>query len=409
MSARPRHARDDHRTRVGFLNSHPIQYAAPLYAYLNRSPDIEPVAIYLTDFSLRGAVDKQFGQAIRWDIDLLAGYEHHFVGRNVGTAEPYGFFSLASPAIGSAILRLDLDALVLHGHNYAANLIALAAARAAGIPVFYKAETHLGLPRSGIKSRLRPATLKTLFSQMAGFLAIGTKNAAFYRSLGIADAKIHFYPYTVDNDRFVTASALTATERASKRAALGLSSDGTVMLYASKLTHRKHPDDLLAACQILAREGRPVELLFVGTGELNAALQQQARSEPTLPVHFAGFVNQTELPAAFAAADVFVLPSEDEPWGLIFNEAMCAGLPVVGSEEIGCVGDLVRPGENGAIFNARDVGGLVDALRPLVCDQALRRRYGERSRQIIDRWSYAENLAGLRAALVSVGYSTATI
>lgn len=403
MFVRRRDVRDGCRTRVGFLNSHPIQYAAPLYADLNRSPDIEPVAIYLTDFSLRGAVDKQFGQAIRWDIDLLAGYEHHFVGKRFATAEPYGFLSLATPAVGTAIRRLKLDALVLHGHNYAANLIALAAARIARIPVFYKAETHLGLPRGGLKSTLRPVALKALFSQMAGFLAIGTKNREFYRSFGIPESRIHFYPYTVDNDRFIAASALSDSERAAARAALGLSPERTVILYASKLTPRKHPDDLLAACQILARGAAPVELLLVGTGEMREALKQNAALEPALPVQFAGFVNQSRLPATFATADIFVLPSEDEPWGLIFNEAMCAGLPVLGSSEIGCVGDLVRPGENGEVFDARDVKGLVAALRPLVDDPPLRRRYGARSREIISHWSFVENLAGLRSALASVG------
>ena len=403
MFVRRRDVRDGGRTRVGFLNSHPIQYAAPLYAYLNRSPDIEPVAIYLTDFSLRGAVDKQFGQAVRWDIDLLAGYDHHFVGKRFTTAEPYGFLSLATPAVGTAIRRLKLDALVLHGHNYAANLIALAAARIARIPVFYKAETHLGLPRGGLKSTLRPVALKALFSQMAGFLAIGTKNREFYLSFGIPESKIHFYPYTVDNDRFIAASALSENERAAARAALGLSPERTVILYASKFTPRKHPDDLLAACQILAREGTPVELLLVGTGEMRESLKQTAALEPALPVHFAGFINQSQLPATFATADIFVLPSEDEPWGLIFNEAMCAGLPVVGSREIGCAGDLVRPGENGDVFDARDVQGLVAALRPLVDDLQLRRRYSARSREIMSHWSFAENLAGLRSALSSVG------
>jgi glycosyltransferase involved in cell wall biosynthesis len=391
------------RKRVGFLNSHPIQYAAPLYAYIAQSPDIEPVALYLTDFSLRNAVDRQFGQAINWDIDLLAGYEHHFVGANFKTAQPYGFFGLATPAIVATIRRLKLDALVLHGHNYAANLLALAAARTAGIPVFYKAETHLELPRGSLKSNLRPLVLRALFSQMAGFLAIGTKNAAFYRSLGIEQARISHYPYTVDNDRFVAASTLTDEERRQKRAALGLSPDRVTILYASKLMRRKHPDDLLAAAQRLAREGLPVELLFVGTGELMDELRSRAAEEPALPVHFAGFVNQTELPATYAAVDIFALPSENEPWGLIFNEVMCAGLPVVAAEEIGCVGDLVREGENGRIFDAGDVDGLADALRPLVADPALRRQFGARSRAIMENWGYAQNLAGLREALTKAG------
>ena len=125
-------------------------------------------------------------------------------------------------------------------------------------------------------------------------------------------------------------------------------------------------------------------------------------------VHFAGFVNQAALPRVYAACDVFVLPSENETWGLAINEAMCAGLPIVASSEIGCVPDLVHDGCNGRTFSAGDVGGLTEALQPLLTDPELRRRMGESSRNIIARWSYAECQAGLRAALASVGLAPVT-
>ena len=73
---------------------------------------------------------------------------------------------------------------------------------------------------------------------------------------------------------------------------------------------------------------------------------------------FTGFVNQSELPALYAASDVFVLPSENEPWGLAVNEAMCASLPVVVSREVGCAPDLVRDGVNGYTPAAGDIAGL---------------------------------------------------
>ena len=87
------------RIRVGFLNTHPIQYAAPLYRHINQSPDIEAVPIYLTDHSLRGAIDSQFGQAVTWDVDLIGGTDPIFVAgyetRQVRTgvlAMPYLMF-----------------------------------------------------------------------------------------------------------------------------------------------------------------------------------------------------------------------------------------------------------------------------------------------------------------------------
>src|SRR5262249_31439434 len=109
------------------------------------------------------------------------------------------------------------------------------------------------------------------------------------------------------------------------------------------------------------------------------------------------------MPRIYGAADVFVLPSEDEPWGLAVNEAMCAGLPIVASAEIGCAPDLIQAGVNGQTFAAGDVEGLVRALHPILADVETRRRMGAASSQIISRWSYAECAAGLKDALARCG------
>jgi glycosyltransferase involved in cell wall biosynthesis len=100
---------------------------------------------------------------------------------------------------------------------------------------------------------------------------------------------------------------------------------------------------------------------------------------------------------------VFVLPSENEPWGLAINEAMCAGLPIVASAEIGCATDLIRTGVNGQTFAAGDVKGLTTALHPILADAGTRQRMGVASSDIISRWSYAECANGLRTALASSG------
>ncbi|HVI16413.1 MAG TPA: glycosyltransferase family 4 protein, partial [Pseudolabrys sp.] len=120
-------------------------------------------------------------------------------------------------------------------------------------------------------------------------------------------------------------------------------------------------------------------------------------------VHFHGFANQSALPQIYGASDVFVLPSENEPWGLAVNEAMCAGLPIVASAEIGCAADLVRAGVNGQTFETGDVEGLASALHPILGDAGTRRRMGLASSDIISRWSYAECAAGLRAAVTRCG------
>lgn len=386
--------------RVAFVNTHPIQYFAPFYAYLT-SNGVDVTALYLSDFSVRGGRDKGFGTDIKWDIDLLAGYTPQFMGKAASSRRINGFLSMVAPQLWPAITRGRFDAIVIHGHNLAAHHVALAAARASRTPVFSRADTHLGLARPTWRELVRAPLLRQWYKAFDGFLAIGTGNARYYKAMGVPADKIFTMPYTVDNHRFMrVADEGRAQEvRAATRARLGLTSDSPAILFAAKFDERKRPHDLVEAFAKLQREGVDAQLVLVGSGVLEPRLREMVASNGLLNVTFPGFVNQRELPKVYAACDVFVLPSQNEPWGLAINEAMCAGLPIVLSEEIGCAEDLVANGINGATFTASNVPQLADALRKLVTDADYRQRAGEASRERISRWSYRECADGLRTAI----------
>lgn len=386
---------------LAVVNSHPIQYFAPLYAYLSRDPLLNVTAIYCSDFSLRGAIDPGFKQTVTWNVDLLGGYRAVFLGENAKQRIPAGFWSLVCPQVWSEIRGGGYDAVLVHGYNYAVNVLAFLAAKTKGIPVLMRSETHLGLQRQGVKRRLRDTVLSIVYRFVDGFLAIGTANHTYYRSLGVPEAKIFDVPYTVDNDRFIAAAALTREERAAVRQAYGLPSDRPVILYASKFMPRKHPDDVLRAVASLKDKGGSPTVFMVGTGEMEQELRNLVAELAIDNVVFGGFINQAELPKIFAAADIFVLPSENEPWGLIVNEAMCAGIPIVVSEEVGCVTDLVKDGVNGYHIRAGDVGALAGALEKLLSDDSSRLRMGGASLSIIRTWSYEQCRQGIAAALES--------
>jgi glycosyltransferase involved in cell wall biosynthesis len=387
------------KTRIAVVNTHPIQYFAPLYAYINTSPDIEVTALYLSDFSLRGAKDKGFGQVVKWDIDLLSGYPYHFVGKNARRLEPTGFYSMIVPEIWSALRRGGYDVLWLHGHGIAANVIALAAAKWMGMRVFMRSETHLLLRRMGLKAKVRRPVMSTLFSLCDAILAIGTANSEFYQAMGVPADKISLVPYTVDNERFMTRARMTPDERRAMRRRFGISDDRPAIIYVSKLMPRKHPDHLIKAAQRLAREGLSFDLVVAGSGEMGDELNRLIAIGGPPHVVKPGFINQMEMPALLSACDVFVLPSEDEPWGLIVNEAMCAGLPVVIAADVGSARDLVRHGENGFAFKAGDISALADHLQTLLLDPGMRVRMSQRSLQIIGEWNYESCLKGLQEAV----------
>jgi glycosyltransferase involved in cell wall biosynthesis len=397
-------------TRIAVLNSHPVQYFAPLYAYLNAAPDIEITALYMSDISIRGGRDADFAREIKWDVDLLSGYRSVFLGSRSRIREPRGFWSLIVPEVWNELRSGRYDVLWLHGHGYAANLLALAAAKASGLHVLMRGETHLGLARGRLKSFLRRPLMAGLYRMCDRLLAIGSANAAFYRAMGVPNHKIFVVPYSVDNERFVKAAELTAGRKAEVRKQYGLPLDEPVIVYAAKFTHRKRPIDLLEAVARLRQKGvRPFAVAMVGSGELETELRSFCALHSLDNVVFPGFVNQSELPRLYAASDVFVLPSENEPWGLAINEAMCAGLPVVVSREIGCVPDLVEDGTNGYTPAGGDLDALAAALQTLIEDEKLRLEQGRASLSRILSWGYRECLDGLRSALAGLEHEAKPI
>lgn len=392
------------RARLAIVSSHPIQYAAPLYAHLSRDPEIDLTVLYCSDFSLRGERDPGFGERFAWDVDLLAGYDSIFLGQRHRTRTVGGFWSLVCPELVTEIHRQRYDAVWVHGQQFAADVLAFALAKLRGLAVLTRGDTHLGLPSTPLKRLLRRGLLGLQYRHIDGFLAVGSKNHDYYRALGVPAARIFRVPFSVDNARFGQQARLSPDERRARRARLGVHDERPILLYASKLMRRKHPDDLLRAAARLLGRGHALSVVVAGSGEMDADLRQLAAGlELGNHVTFAGFVNQSELPALYGACDVFVLPAQHEPWGLVVNEVMNAGLPLVLGAGVGAAPDLLQPGVNGLACDAGDAVSLAAALEPLVSDAGLRRRMGEASRRIIAAWDYEQCRLGVRAALVSLG------
>ena len=169
-------------------------------------------ALYLSDVSIRGGRDVGFRREVKWDLDLLAGYRSMFLGGCCTHTRPGGVLVISCAAGLERFRSGRYDALWLHGHNYAANLLALLAAKSVGLPVMMRGETHLGLPCGRVKSLLRRPLMGALYRACDRLLAIGSANAAFYRAMGVPDEKIFLVPYAVDNDRFRRPAALSGGE-----------------------------------------------------------------------------------------------------------------------------------------------------------------------------------------------------
>ena len=147
------------------------------------------------------------------------------------------------------------------------------------------------------------------------------------------------------------------------------------------------------------KKGILCDLLIVGDGHLKSYLEYRCRMAK-INAYFAGYVEQEFIPRFYGIADIFVLPSYYETFGLVLNEAMACELPVVVSDQVGAADDLVMSGRNGYIFPAGDYAMLGDALGRLIEDSTLRHVMGKASWQIIKRWNFELALQGFYDALV---------
>ena len=392
------------KVKLAYLVSHPIQYQAPLLRRIAQEPDIDLTVFYGSDFSVKGYKDAGFGVDVKWDIPMLEGYRSEFLPVVRDQRE----ISLTSPlnhGIFSRLRRGCFDALWVHGYSSVNTLQGMLAARLLGIPVLVRVEsTLIDRPRASSKLLAKRLFFPVLRRLVDGVLTVGTLNGEYWRQY-LGPSVPHFLtPYAVDNDYFQQRSAAAAASRAALQAELGLDASRPVILFASKFIPRKRPMDMIEAYLKLSaapgKEPHPY-LIMVGDGEEGPALRERARRSGFSSIRFPGFRNQSELPRFFDLCDVFVLPSVDEPWGLIVNEAMNAARAVIVSDQVGCRPDLVEDGVEGFVFPARDVAALTDAMRRVFAAPGTASEMGESALRRIRTWGIEEVIQGLRKALAS--------
>jgi glycosyltransferase involved in cell wall biosynthesis len=388
--------------RLAYLVSHPIQYQAPLLRLISAEPDIDLTVFYCSDLSVREYHDEGFGQAVQWDVPLLDGYRHEFLPALGGT-DRLSFWRPLNHGLARRLGEGNFDALWIHGWGYWSHLRAVSSARQRGIKVLMRGESGLHLRTPGrVKQGLKRILMRYLVANVDAFLTIGEHNRKYYLHHGAVPERLFPVPYSVDNAFFQEKAAGTVPDRQQLRTLLGLAPGRPVILYASKMIGRKCPGDLLEAYIRLSGDGTREPdpyLLFIGDGELRPELEARTARLNWNSIKFLGFKNQTELPGYYDLCDVFVLPSVQEPWGLVINEVMNAGRAVIVSDEVGCAPDLVKPGENGYVFKAGDISDLHNALVSVLSNPEMTRDMGRKSLEIINRWGYREDIDGLRGAL----------
>lgn len=274
----------------------------------------------------------------------------------------------------------------LAGWGHPVLTAAMLLARFYGIPVTVESDTPLPVGQAGWKRLVKRALYPWLFSVPQFFLPGGTRQASYLRDFGVADARIRIAQMTVDVEHIRAYIGTRKAEIGAKmRDRLGIGADAVVVLYLGRLEPHKGIADLLLAHARIANGDPRVRLLVVGDGSLRAAVEAAVGRSGS--IRYAGRLSGDAVWDAYCAADIFVLPSLDEPWGLVVNEAMALGLPVVVSDRVGCADDIVRDGVTGLIVPAGAPEALAEATARLAGSRELREAMGRRAADLISGWT----------------------
>jgi glycosyltransferase involved in cell wall biosynthesis len=348
------------RRPLVIVESHPVQYHAPVYRLVEEAHGIPVTVLYGSDFSIAGYHDREFNTSFAWDMDLTGGSDVKFLSTaKKGGATSYeqtsarGLTRMLAAANGSAVL--------LTGYAGWFNRGAIYAARRSNLPLLLRAETS---DRTSVKSAARDWMLRRLYSLFSRLLPIGSRSHAHYRRLGVPEDKMVLAPYCVNTAPFHCDETDRESLRPAARTQIGIGKDDVAILFSGKLSERKGVHILTDAVKLLppALRARAI-LVFLGSGPEQPRLAASSQSDPGIRMIFAGFRNQTQLSPWYHAADMLVLPSlRSETWGLVVNEALHHGIPCVVSDAVGCAPDLIEEGQTGAIAKAGSAESLAAAI-----------------------------------------------
>jgi len=324
------------------FDTHPIQYRAPVFRAMGKNLPGIKVAFFNSRFDgkkwwfqERDKIPKQdFG------LNLVEGYEHFFLNTSQLNL-------LKKISVLSKVLEEQKpQAILIYGYYQIEHWILRVLSARYQIPLIFVGETF-DWRGSWLRKGLKKMLIRFFFEQVKGFVSIGNKTTQYYKNWGIQPQRITQAQYCTDLEPFEMKATEALHRRKETRKSLHIPENAFVLLFVGRLFYRKRPNDLVLIHQELSKNAT-LHTIFVGNGELSENLQKETQDIPD--IHWVGFQNQLELKNFYCAADLLVVPSVFETWGLVVNEAFTCGLPALVTDTCGVADDLVVSGDTGEIY-----------------------------------------------------------
>lgn len=374
--------------RVAIVANALAPYRIPLLNRLARLPNVR----------IRALLGEESERFREWKV-TLTGSEFEWeimpggvVPLRTKLADQTGLFF--SPRLWKHLAQVRYDLVVAFGWTMPNSIMTALIRYTQRLPVVLW-DTSIPHPPGRLKKMMMPG-VRRYFRIFDGYLASSTLCAEYMVWNGAARERVILLPQAIDNEFFSTRARAAHRERDVLKRELGLEGR-SIALYVGQFTERKGMFPLLEAFRSVASANPSAALLLVGNGPLKETILSQRDAyglRDRIVIH--DFVQKTDLPRYYAAADLFVLPSFYDTYGVVINEAMACGLPVVTTDRVGAAHDLVQEGVNGMVVPAGDVSALAGAIERILRDTSLGLALGKHSQRIIAGWTVelaAQNFA----------------
>lgn len=380
----------------------PTQYHSPIFRKLSDALGGAMQVMYGDDIGARPFFNREVNATIEWDVPVLGGFAYK-IFKNRSSSDSKGFWSRNNPGLIRHVWRSKASHVLLHGYDTLSSWYVYFAALLSGKKIIWRGET-VSKPGDGVSrtERLKRLILPLYFRGVHKVLWSCLNNRDYLAThLGSQTHKFVRFPCAVEND-FFRAYRLDADAVAAARRDRGIPENHMVIATCSRLTKRKRTRLILDAIANMSTDN--VTLLIIGDGPERSSLEARA-DELGVSLRVTGFVGQIKVAQLLALSDVFALLSVYDASPKALNEAMNFPLAMIAAKGVGTARDLVRPGENGYLFETGQDDDLVRWLEAWAGDPAARRAMAARNHGILEEYTIEEDVCNLLESINDCGPS----
>jgi glycosyltransferase involved in cell wall biosynthesis len=376
------------KKKIAIVTTHPIQYQSPLFKEISHFNKFKADVYFASKHGYQSKyIDKDFKKKFNWNINLLSGYKYFFSTKNDQNIDS---FFLSFKNLNNTLFKIKYDAILLLGWNNILYIKAFFLAKLYKIPIILRVETNSLQKINYFKKIIKYFILNILFKYIDYFLYIGSLNKKFYLNLGVDKKKLYPALYSVDNNFFLKNEEINIS--------INKKFKKKTILFVGKLIERKNVEEFLNLAELFKNDHR-FNFLVVGDGHQIKLCNEFIISNKLSNTKIVGFKNQQELKVIYQKSFLLIVPSKYETWGLVINEAMASGLPVICSRNCSSSRDLIINGKTGYVYNLGDIKFLKEIIIELSKNKKKYLNMSKKIKKHIKNFTFSQTIKSLNKIL----------